>query len=168
MPDADLTPVLLQGLGHQAAVTVIGLLLAAQQTSPIRDVPSQTRFDPPLTYQCTEVPFIRSPTPLVLLERVEEFLCRCEFGPMDVVDPAHFPQKKPQVILLREAGELRRVVEVNIDDALHARIPQRREEVLRGGLRESDGEELNAHAVFRNGMGAACDSVYAIRSACRS
>jgi hypothetical protein len=56
-------------------------------------------------------------------------------------------QEESQVVPLREARELRNVVQPKVDDALDARSLQARDERLDGFAREADREEVHRRAL---------------------
>ena len=102
---------------------------------------------------------IHFPTALVLLEGVENLLRRCKFRNVYIVDSGNFSEKESEIILLREASKLRGVIEAHIDNSLDARVAQRREKTIRGGLREADCENPDAHVIASLFVGEISNSV---------
>ena len=138
---------------------MVRLFFATEEAPEIRHVLRDDILNAPLRHKRIELLLVDRPTPLVLLESVEDVLCRSEFRDVDVLDSAHLAEKEPEVVFLREARQLRGVVQPNVNDPLDASIAEQLEEMLRSRLCEPDCEEMYAHALIPFVMGGVSDSV---------
>ncbi len=78
----------------------------------------------------------------MLLVGVENILRRGQFRHVFVTDSTDSAEEVSKVVLLREASQLRDVVQAHIDDLLHSGFRDAREERLRCRLGESNRVEL--------------------------
>ena len=58
MHDIQLAPVILQILGDEPSVTMVELVLAAEQAAIVHDLPGETRFGSPCPHEVDEPGFI--------------------------------------------------------------------------------------------------------------
>src|SRR5438876_506093 len=107
-----------------------------------------------------ELLFICCPRTAMLLVIVQQFLRWREKWHVDVSHTTDLPDEIGKVLLLCEPGELRYIIETNINDARGTRFSQSLEKRLRALLGESDREQ--SHGLASPERAASRSSTYAI------
>jgi hypothetical protein len=140
----DATPMFAEVLANQPSVAVFGSSFAAQQN---RDSLEQFLRYPLLNAALGHEPakphFVFCPRSLVLLVRVEQGLSRREKRLMHIVRAADPVEEIAEVVSLREAGELRHIVQSDINETCYTCPLQDLKEVFRGMLGETDRVDLH-------------------------
>jgi hypothetical protein len=148
MPNRYAGPLVQQILSDQPPMTVMRLCFAAEQTRQVQQLRIQCFLDLSLTQKRLEPGHIGLPVPSAFSIGIQQFLRWRQLRQMHVVDLADALQKKGQVGLLRESGQLRRVVESHVDHPLH-RVPGKQiEEGRRALVREADGIDVDGFHVM--------------------
>jgi hypothetical protein len=128
--DLDGFPVSGEVFGHEATVTVIRGLLATEETALMEDVFRESLLYFPKSDEFQEIALVGRPV-AILAEGIEELLCWSEFGPVEVIGAADGFEKKAKIIPLGKPGELRNIIQADIDDTLNACPGEYREKLLR-------------------------------------
>jgi len=121
-------PVPRQVLRHQSTMAVVRLALTAQKTRVVPLLRRYRIFNVPLCYQLIEPCFIFRPIYTPLLEPFENIPRGCHDGHVDILSLDQRLQKVLHVCFLGVAGQLGRVVQADINDALYPRFLQSAEE----------------------------------------
>ena len=117
----DVLRVVLEVLGDQPPVAVVGGVLAARGSDgPPGEIPRAELFlDLPLTHQAKEACLVLIPRHLLpLLELVEDVLGGSEQRRVLIIGSGDLAQEVREIVPLGEAGELRAVVEPDVEQAL--------------------------------------------------
>ncbi len=130
MFDLDVTPSVTEVLGDESTMTVIRRLLAAEQASPVQQLARDFAFDSTLFHQIKKLLLVKPPVAFLFLVGVENVLRWRKLGYVRVLNATNRIHKEPEVVALREARQLRDIVQSHIDESLDASIPQTREEGL--------------------------------------
>ena len=125
MLDLHVAPFLLQVLGHQPAMAMLGRGLAAQQAAPRHQILIDRFLDATHGHEGQERLFINRPVAVVLLVGIENVLRGRQFRQVDVIEIADLAKKELQIVLLGEAGKLRNVVQPHVDQAQEAGLLER-------------------------------------------
>lgn len=137
---------LLQVLGGKPAVTVVRRLFAAQETSPVQEIDGQDIFDMARPDQVEKLPLVDVPSDLLLvLVGRKDLGCRRQHGQVYVVDVADRAREKLQVVAFREPGELRGVVQANVDQPTYPGVFQPGKECF--GRFPGEPNRKNRHCV---------------------
>lgn len=119
----DVGPAGGEELDDEAPVTVLGGRLATQQRRKgLESRAVEHRVDPPLLHQRHEVALVGAPIALALLVCVEDVLGRRQQRLMLIRRTDEFAQEVRQVGGLRESGQLRGVVEADVDEPVDAGV----------------------------------------------
>lgn len=95
----------------------------AKECSPALEVRRrERRLDVPATEQIVELRFVRRPVAFSLLVLVEQILRGCEHGLVLVARADEFTQEVRKILGLREARELGRVVQADVEQPLNLRF----------------------------------------------
>lgn len=164
----NIPPMLLKVFSNQSPMAMLRPLLATKQTSTVGRIARNGILDSSLYHERVKRLFVSHPASVVLFIGVEDFLRWGKFGNLDVVNGSNFIEKETEVVPFCEPGELRSVVEPNIDDAFHSCIAKEFEEEFRCRFRKADCEEVYPHAFTPFSVGTTSGSEYAMRSACKS
>jgi hypothetical protein len=124
-------------------MAVVRLLLAAQQDRVVQKDGIEGLFDAALPHQREEGLLVRSPVSLALPEFVEHRLRRRQVCDVDVPHATEFLEEVLQVVSLREASELRDVVQPYVDESGRTRLSEESKERAGGLLAEADRVELD-------------------------
>jgi hypothetical protein len=115
MNGPDAVPLPVQVLQDQAPVAVLGPGLAAQQyRGNVEQVFVQSLLDPAFPQQVQERPLVTRPSAAVSVG-VEDLARRGESGFVDVLCIAELFQEERKVSATGEAGELRGIVQSNVE-----------------------------------------------------
>src|SRR5439155_20679122 len=129
MNDLDVSPPLAQIFGYPAAVAAVRFRLAAQQNSgPVEQALVERVLDAALLHQPQELLLVILPASLALLVVVQNGLSGREPRLMHVFGAANFLEEEAQVLFLRKARQLGRVVQPDIDQPPDSRLLQTAEE----------------------------------------
>jgi hypothetical protein len=100
-------------------MTAVGLPLRAKQgCSDIEEIWGEQRWDPSIMEQPVIGGGIRLPLKLSLFVRAKQVFRRSQLEFVSVFSSRQFPKEELKIGLLREAGQLRSVVESRIQNAL--------------------------------------------------
>lgn len=143
MDNFNVAPMLFQVLGDKPSMAAVRFILAAKQASVFDDLFRNGFFDPPLTHKRAKAYFIGLPIATSIPVVVQQLLRRRQFGHVYVIHLAEFAQEIREVVLLRETGELRPIVEPHVDDTPGAGLAKQIEKTLGGLSRESDGGDFH-------------------------
>ena len=143
MLNLQVAPVPVQVLGDESAMTMVWLVLAAQQTTITHYFLWNDFLNPSLTHQIDESAFVGIPVDSSMSIVTQQVFGRCKVWQVDVIHPAEFASEPGEIIFLCKASELRPIVESYINDALDTRFPKKFEETVCGLLSESYGRYLN-------------------------
>ena len=112
-------------------MTALGRSLAAQEARVVsQQFPVEAPIGVPLLHELPEPLLKGLPGSTALLEAVEQLLRGREVGDMDVLDAGKLAREPGEVVPLGESRQLRAVVKPDVDQALHTRSFQEREEPL--------------------------------------
>jgi hypothetical protein len=75
-------------------------------------------------------------------EKIYESAGRRQIRPVDIIHLTDRPEKIAQVVSFGKTGQLRNIVEADIDDPLHSRFKQTRKKFLGRLLRKPDGKQF--------------------------
>src|SRR5581483_2805925 len=129
----------------EAAVALVRLVLAAQERGGHREERARDALlHLALRHESEEAALVVRPRGALLLVGIEELLRGRQERLVDVLGAADLAQEVAQVVLLREPGQLRDVVQPDVHEAPDARLPQPFEELFGGFLRETDCGDLHA------------------------
>ena len=134
------TQMVFQVLCNKPAMAAVRFILAAQQASVCNNLVRNGFFDPPFAHQRNESVLVSSPIATSLSVVVQQLLGRRQFWDVNVIHITEFAQKIREVVLLRETGKLRPIVEPNIDDTPGAGLAKQIEKTVGGFSCEADGE----------------------------
>ncbi len=140
--DIDITPLVRQVLGNEAAMAMMGLVLAAKQAAPVEKVSGKGFLYLPLAHEVQKPGLVLGPNTLVLLVGVQHFFRRRQFRDVSIVDPVDGTEEVREIIPLGEAGELRDVIQTNVEDTDDSSGLQLCKELLGGLFREPDRMKL--------------------------
>ena len=73
---------------------------------------------------------VNLPSAFVLFEIVQNLLVWRQIGPVDVIHRTYRPEKIAKIIAFGKTGQLRNIVESDIDDTFHSRFKQTRKKFL--------------------------------------
>ena len=143
MLNLQVAPVPVQVLGDESAMTMVWLVLAAQQTTITHYFLWNDFLNPSLTHQIDESAFVGIPVDSSMSIVTQQVFGRCKVWQVDVIHPAEFASEPGEVIFFCKASELRPIVEPYINDALDSRFPKKFKKTACGLLCESYGRYLN-------------------------
>ena len=139
-----ISPLLSQIFQDQPPVAVLRGRLAAKQCSGKRKQRTvQLFFYPPLFHQSHEPPFVLLPRTFPLFVAVENFLGGGQQRLVPVLCAADLANEESQIVALGEPGELRNVVEADVQQLADARAFQKAEELLCRLFCETDGIDFH-------------------------
>src|ERR1700683_1631491 len=161
MLNPEPAPSVLEVLSDEATVAIIGSVLAAQQATVLDDISGELVLNRPLLHKVQEPTLVERPVAAPFLVLVEHLLSRRQQGKMEVVDGADLAKEESEVILLGESGELRNVVQPDVDQPLCIRPTNEPEEPLGTLLGESDRIGRHESPVRTSFL-----STYAMRASC--
>jgi hypothetical protein len=118
--DPDVVVIGREILGHEAAVTMIGLFFTAEQTVRVTRLLGPSSFDSPLLHQLKEVPLVLVPFSSTFLVRIQHLLRGSKEWNVSILDGTDFVKEICKILPLGKAGKLRDIVETNIDNACDA------------------------------------------------
>src|SRR5438067_7909671 len=125
--DDHVVPAVPQILSDEPPMTAVWLVLAAQETPVGDDIARYHLLDAPPLHQRKKLALVGRPAALPFPVVVQQLPSRRELGQVDVVEIADRPQEVAQVVPLREASQLRHVVETHIYNPASARPANRGE-----------------------------------------
>lgn len=146
--DLDVAPLPVQVLSDEPPMALVWAILAAQQAASCQLLPHQGRLDSAFCHQRKELTFVSFPSTFRFLVPDEHGLRGSEDRKVDVGNPADRLRKEPEIVLLREACELRDVVEPDVNETACARSLQTTKELLGRLLGETQSEELQRAPPF--------------------
>ena len=110
MYNLNTAPLVAKVLSNETPMTVMGLVLAAEETGIIEEFRGELFFDLSGSYEVTKSLLVDFPRSLLLPIRIEDILRGGEFGKMYIVNLSNFTQEISEIVLLRETSELGLVV----------------------------------------------------------
>ncbi len=131
MRDLHVRPVPLKMLRNESPVTMLGSILAAQQTITIEEFSAQHLSDTARLHQLSESARVFIPFALGLDEVVQDVLGRRQVRKMEVADSCNGSEEEFQVASFGEAGNLRGVVQTHIHHTPDPSALKPREELFR-------------------------------------
>lgn len=140
MDNFNPTPMVFQVLCDQPSMAAVRFILAAEQASVFDDLFRNGFFNLPLMHQRNESVLIGRPIATSFPVVVQQLLRRRQFWDVNVIHLAEFAEKIREVVLLRETGKLRPIIEPHVDDAPGAGLAKQIEETVGGFSCEADGE----------------------------
>src|SRR2546425_995892 len=121
--------------------SAMGPLLAEEEASVCNRVRGYSPLSPPLLHQIQKSSLIGLPVSAGFPVFIEQLLGRGECREVDVLHAADGLEEVGQVVLLREPGELRHVVEPHVDNSPGTGSLEQRKKPAGGLLSEPDGEQ---------------------------
>jgi hypothetical protein len=152
--DLNIFPVAAEVFGDEAAVAVVGLLFAAEEAGSVEEFAGCKGFDGAGLHEVEETALVGGPVALELFVGVQYVLGGGEIRGVDVVDVADGAGEEAEVFLLGEAGELRDVIEADVDEAGRTGLLEGSEEGFSGLLGETDGVNAQSWPAFGCGSQA--------------
>src|ERR1700720_2009051 len=112
-------PFIVQILAHQSPVTMMWLILRAEQKSALQGGGIKPLFDRPLRHQAHKPLFVDTPISPVPLIGFQNIIGRRQKRLMKVVHTANFLEEICKIVRFGEPGQLRCIVEADIHHFLH-------------------------------------------------
>lgn len=113
-------PVLAEVFGHESAMAFFGGRLAAQEAGFVREFLRYDILNFSLGEQSAKLSLVVAPVDFLFLVGVENFLGRGQFGLMDIFYARNFLEEVLDVLFLGETGQLRYVVQADVNDGTYA------------------------------------------------
>src|SRR3989442_10864271 len=98
MVDFYVWPVMAEVIGDETTMTVMRRLFAAQQTTPVQQLPRRAVLNVPTPHQVEKLPLVQLPITLMFLVRVKDFLRRRKLRNMHLIDSANRFRKLTAVV----------------------------------------------------------------------
>lgn len=129
-------------LGDQPPVAVGGVLLAAEQARPVKNIAINAVY-PPLFDQSSEPARVFLPGRPSAPVGVQQVGCWCHLEKVAVVDAGNLTREKDQIVFLGKPRKLRSIIQPHVDKGANVSPPQAGEKILRARSSESDREDLH-------------------------
>jgi hypothetical protein len=141
--DIKVAPAALEVFDDQAAVTLLRLILAAQEAAAGQEGRFDFFLDAAFLHQAEEIALIIFPPAFVLFVGIEQVLRGGQERGLDVIHVQDFLQEILEVVAFAEAGELGDLVEADVHYAFDAGSAEFLEKLSGSLLGEADGENGN-------------------------
>src|SRR5579863_1197065 len=143
MLNQNIAPFFLQIFRDQPAMTEMGFFFAAKETTTLKNLSWSRIFYVTAFHERDKFLLVNVPVSSVLLVSVKNILGGSKRRHVNIVSAAYRFCKITEIILLREAGELRNIIQSYIYKTLYPSLLQPSKECLGRFLRKTDCKNLH-------------------------
>lgn len=130
---------------NESSMALVRFWLAAQEASFVNKLRRYKILDVTFNQQLAKLPFVAAPINVFFLVGVKDFLCWRQFWFVDVRYACNLFQEILEVLFFCEAGQLRYVVQTDVNHGAYAGFFQRSEELACALLGETEGKYSGFH-----------------------
>ena len=130
-------PVLAEVFGDESAMAFFGGRLAAQEAGFVHELLRHDILNFSLGQQLAKLSLVPSPVDFFLFIGVEDFLGRRQFRLVVILNTRDFLQEVLKVQLFSKTGQLRYVIQSDVNDGTYTGFPENSEELTCSFLRKT-------------------------------
>ena len=131
---------------NESSMALVRFWLAAQEASFVNKLRRYKILDVAFSQQLAKLLLVAAPINVFLLVGVKDFLCRRQFWFVDVRYARNLFQEILEVLLFCKAGQLRYVIQTDVNHGAYACFFQYAEELACALLGETDGKYGGFHS----------------------
>ena len=131
---------------NESSMALVRFWLAAQEASVVNELRRYKIFDVTFNQQLAKLPFVAAPINVFFFVGVKDFLCWRQFWFVDVSYACNLFQEILEVLFFCEAGQLRYVIQADVNHDAYACFFQYGEELAGALLSETDGKYGGFHS----------------------